>query len=87
VRPKVGCEEFVAIFDGEEWIEVGEFGAALRPAAAAQLLQFGRRIPTNAELCELPGLIYGLECYIADAAEVESERLLVKIRPILGVRQ
>lgn len=86
VRTRVAGKEFVAHFDGEEWLEVGEFGSSHRPRDAAELLQFGRRVPTNAELCELPGLIEELHYFIADDAVDDSDDVLVKIRAILGAR-
>lgn len=86
VKYREGGREIVASFDGEEWFEVGDFGSSCRPTEAAALLQFGRRIPTNAGLCELPGLLEELHYYIADFAEMDADELLVKIRASLGVK-
>lgn len=67
-----GGREVVAVFDAEEWFEVGEFGSSCRPDEAAELVQFGHRIPTNDELAELPGLIELYACKRMNQAEAEA---------------
>ena len=68
---------------GQEWIAertrhgvwdriTGEVAVAAEDGEAAELVQFGHRIPTNDELAELPGLIELYACKRMNQAEAEA---------------
>ena len=99
VRRIPSGEEQTGALDGENWYFKWPYEDWF-PADNPEQFQFGQRIPTNAELGELLGLIeeYGLRCKAYGLAiqslgsdeqfglRMMRDEMLAKINAILGVR-
>lgn len=100
VKNRVWHNESVATLNEHGWTVATDELGELPPEEVLKHWQFGRRVPTNAELGELPGLIeeYGLRCKAYGLAiqslgsdeqfglRMMRDEMLAKINAILGVR-